>query len=245
IGDLGHESGRIGSAVAYDFRTSNSVHILLSSLKVGAYGTPEDRWTEDAKQIYMNAIDWALSASLGEIYGTVTDDQGNLLEGVTIEIPEANLSTTTNINGDYNLGVGAGRYEVYAKLHGYEAESKEVTIEDLGEALQLDFVLEQTDRATVEGKVTDIEDRGIEDVQITLIEQHNEIEHDTTTDRQGKYQFTDLIAGDYRLVIEANGYQTIEEFFSLKEGEQLTKNYSLNDYNIAIIDDFKSDLSAL
>src|SRR5699024_5279778 len=53
------------------------------------------------------------------------------------------------------------------------------------------------------------------------------------------------IAGDYRLVIEANGYQTIEEFFSLKEGEQLTKNYSLNDYNIAIIDDFKSDLSAL
>src|SRR5699024_6339301 len=148
-------------------------------------------------------------------------------------------------NGDYNLGVGAGRYEVYAKLHGYEAESKEVTIEDLGEALQLDFVLEQTDRATVEGKVTDIEDRGIEDVQITLIEQHNEIEHDTTTDRQGKYQFTDLIAGDYRLVIEANGYQTIEEFFSLKEGEQLTKNYSLNDYNIAIIDDFKSDLSAL
>src|SRR5699024_9881686 len=60
IADLEHyDEGRLGSAVAYDYPTANNVHILLDSLQIGTYGNPDDRWTDDAKRIYINAIAWA------------------------------------------------------------------------------------------------------------------------------------------------------------------------------------------
>lgn len=245
LADLTHETGRIGTAVAYDFRTSSSVHVLLSSLKVGTYGSPEDRWTADAKQLYLNTIDWAISASLGEIYGKVTDDEGKPIEGATVEVIDQNMSTRTNEEGEFRFGVGLGNYDVRVEAYGYRPQTKTVTVEDLGQEISVDFVLQKTDRAHLQGFITDENNEGIEDVRVTLTFDAHEAELTTSTDARGYYEFTDLVADDYTLEIFAKGYQTIEEIITLEEGEHLTKNYQLQDYNIAILDDFKSELTDL
>src|SRR5699024_6859880 len=52
IADVVHEDeGQIGNGLAYDFRSSDHVHLLLGSLGASTYGHPEDQWTDDAKTI--------------------------------------------------------------------------------------------------------------------------------------------------------------------------------------------------
>src|SRR5699024_8360011 len=169
IADLEHyDEGRLGSAVAYDYPTANNVHILLDSLQIGTYGNPDDRWTDDAKRIYINAIDWALSASLGEVSGTVKDTDGDAIEGATVSIDSEDIKTTTDKNGAYSLGVGLGEYVIDVNASGYESASETVEIENLDETVTLDFELVATDRASLSGNVSDDEDVGIEGVSLTL-----------------------------------------------------------------------------
>src|SRR5690606_10014376 len=70
----------LGGGLAYRFATPSSVHLLLGNLSVSGYGAPESRWTVEADRIYLNAMDWAMSARQSEIHGTVTSG-GVALEG--------------------------------------------------------------------------------------------------------------------------------------------------------------------
>lgn len=246
IADLEHyEDGRLGSAVAYDYRTADSVHVLLDTLHIGSYGNPDDRWTEDAEKIYVNAIDWAISAGRGEIEGTVKNEDGEPIADATVSIDTENIDTTTNEDGAYSLAVGVGEYEVTAGAPGYEHVTETVTIENLEDTVELNFTLTKTDRASLTGKVVDDDNEGIEDVAITLIASSSDFEETVETDQKGSYEFLDLVADDYEMVVEAKGYQTIEETLTLAEGEHKTKDFTLGEYDIAVIGDFKDDMTSL
>ncbi|WP_377559013.1 carboxypeptidase regulatory-like domain-containing protein [Ornithinibacillus salinisoli] len=245
IADVTHyDEGRLGSGVAYDFRTSSSVHVLLGSLHIGSYGYPDDRWTEDAKQIYINAIDWAISASLGEVNGTVKDVDGEPIAGATVSIDEQGLSTKTNSNGEYTLGVGIGEHEVEVQAKGYTPASEVIEIEDLGHVVELNFELEKTDRMSLSGQISDIDGNGLEEVQITLTEMDGNEERVQTTNVDGYYQFDVLLAGEYELLVEANGYQSITETLTISEGEDVERNYTLSEFNIAVVGDVKGSLES-
>lgn len=244
IADLtNQDSERIGAVVAYDFRTANSVHVLLGSLRASSYGHPNDRWTDDAKQIYINAIDWAISASLGEINGTVVDENGEPVVGATVTIEDQNLTTSTDAEGFYRLGVGLGTHEVKVQARGYETQTKTATIEELGTSVELDFELTLTDRMTVSGFVTDVDGEAIEGVVITLREESGFFEETIETNNNGYYQFDGILAGQYELLVEANGYQTVVETITVNEGEDVEVNFTLSAFNIAVIGDFKGELA--
>ncbi len=51
--------------------------------------------------------------------------------------------------------------------------------------------------------------------------------HGTVTDEKGQYQFTNILPGDYTLVVSFVGYATQEVNVSLTAGEQLVKNIKL------------------
>ncbi|SHF76377.1 carboxypeptidase regulatory-like domain-containing protein [Ornithinibacillus halophilus] len=243
IADISHdELGRLGAGLAYDFRTSSSVHVLLGSLHIGSYGHPEDRWNEDTKRIYINAIDWALSASLGEVSGTVVDEDNNPISGATISIPEENLSTQTNSNGEYRLGVGIGEHEVTVQAKGYVPQSESIEIEELGHVVELDFELQRTDRASLSGTVTDVDGEGLEEVTVTLNEIGGDFEEVKVTNAEGYYQFDELLDGDYELTVEANGYQTITDTVTLEVGQSVERDYTLSEFNIAVLGDIKDNL---
>ena len=242
LADMTNESNRIGGGLAYDFRTSSSVHVLLGGLHVGSYGYPTYRWTEQAEQIYINAIDWALSASLGEIQGTVYDDFGQPLQGATVTIEGHGLTTVTDENGQYKFGVGIGTHQVKVSARGFVQQTKEVTVEDLGQSVSLDFNLIKTERASVEGYVKTNNDDGIANATITLTEINGNAVLSTNTDENGYYRIDEIIAGKYHFKLVANGYQTIEEDINLEEGEHLVKDFTLNEFNIAILGDHKTDL---
>ncbi|PYZ96231.1 hypothetical protein CR205_17890 [Alteribacter lacisalsi] len=239
------ETGYIGEAVAYDFRTANNVHLLLGSLQSSSYGSPNSRWTDDAKQIYFNAVDWAITASLGEITGTVTDEDGKPISGATVSVPEENIQTTTNSNGHYTIGIGLGEHEVHAEARGYLSDSAVVEVEELGESVEQNFSLEATDRASVSGEVlhTSSEDP-IEGANVTIVETGNGFEDETVTDSSGEFTFSELLAGDYEVTVSVTGYLDVTQEFSLEEGEHIDLTFLLSDYNIAILGDLNSTVSS-
>ncbi len=244
IADLTHDAnGRIGSGLAYEFRTANSVHLLLGSLQAGSYGSPDVRWTDDAKQIYINAVDWALSASLGEINGVVTDVEGNPIQGASVTIPGQGATVQTNGEGFYRLGVGIGEYEVRVQARGFVPQTQTATIEELGQLAELNFEMEQTDRMNLSGNVTDLQGNGLSGAVATLVEKEGNFEESVETNKDGYYQFDELLAGEYRLTVEVNGYQTVESDIKIEAGENVVLDFTLSDFNIAVLGDVKEAVS--
>ncbi|WP_216647492.1 carboxypeptidase regulatory-like domain-containing protein [Bacillus sp. THAF10] len=244
LADLTHdEKGTLGDGVAYKFSTANSVHVLLGSLHAGSYGHPNSRWTEDAKRIFVNAVDWAMSASLGEIVGTVQDQEGEPIAGATVSIESEGLTTQTNAEGQYRIGIGTGSYEVKARAHGYSTQTVTVDVEELGQAVELNFEMEKTDRMSLSGNITDLDGKGINGAMVTLKEKEGLYEESVETDDTGSYVFEELIAGEYEIEVKVNGYQTITQAVSIEDGASVELDFKLSDFNVAVLGDVKTSLT--
>lgn len=77
----------------------------------------------------------------GDLEGTVSDDDGDVLEGATVTLEETGQSATTD-DGDYLIeDVEEGKYTATAEAEGYESASEDVEIE-ADETTEQDFQLE-------------------------------------------------------------------------------------------------------
>jgi hypothetical protein len=89
----------------------------------------------------------------GSISGKVTDEQGGVLPGVTVEASSAALqgkqSATTDGSGSYRLPIlPPGKYEVTTTLAGFATETRSTTV-PLGGNSVVDFVLRPAAKETV------------------------------------------------------------------------------------------------
>jgi outer membrane protein assembly factor BamB len=243
-----NDRGVLGEGVGFSFRGANNVHILLSSLRAGSYGHPELRWTDDAKQIFINSVDWALSASLGEIKGHVTDEDGNPIMGATVTIKSEGLSAMTNSTGFYRLGVGLGEYEVTVRAQGYLEQSETVSVLSLGEVVELNFTLESKERMKLSGTVIEAgTNKELEGATLTLkgmTEELEDFEEFRFTDHEGNYLFEGLISGEYELTVTADRYQTVTRQVIIEAGEDVQLNISLGTFGVAVIGDLEDRLSS-
>lgn len=83
-----------------------------------------------------------VSQVLGAISGTVSDATGNPLVGVTVEIAELAVSTTTDALGAYSFtGVPMGTYHVVTRLTGYVDDNKTVVLDSASPNKVVNFVL--------------------------------------------------------------------------------------------------------
>jgi hypothetical protein len=102
--------------------------------------------------VFVAAIGNAQSTT-GTLRGTVTDDTGVALPGVTVEAVNDDsgfrTSATTEASGFFNLSVPPGSYTVTATLQGLAPDVRKVRVL-LGQTQALDFAL----RATAEAAVT-------------------------------------------------------------------------------------------
>ncbi|MBO1912159.1 carboxypeptidase regulatory-like domain-containing protein, partial [Microvirga sp. 3-52] len=88
----------------------------------------------------------------------------------------------------------------------------------------------------------DMNKKGIADASLTLISPENKFEKVEMTNKEGTYQFDQLLAGDYEITLEANGYQTVKRTFMLEAGEELELDFTLSEFNIAVLGDINNDL---
>ncbi len=78
----------------------------------------------------------------GWITGTVTDKEGDPIEGVLVKINETKQSTETNENGEYKIeNIEPGTYNIAAEKEGFSPIAKTVKI-IAGQATEVNFELE-------------------------------------------------------------------------------------------------------
>jgi len=150
-----------------------------------------------------------MNSNLGELNGTVTDTDGNPLEGVTVAIEETNLYSYTNANGNYILPkVLHGEQSVTASRFGYYDNTKStVIVKD--NAVTLDFVMDGKPEVSVSGQVVKSHDgQALEgaSVSLTYYDYYNNV-IDTLTDENGGFSLTAFSDVDYLLNVLITGYQ--------------------------------------
>jgi hypothetical protein len=65
------------------------------------------------------------------VEGTVTDSEGNAIQGATVEIASLGVSDTTDAGGNYALvGIPAGTYDVTVDADGFDSETVEVDVSE-------------------------------------------------------------------------------------------------------------------
>jgi iron complex outermembrane receptor protein len=99
------------------------------------------------KKIYIPTLIFIASLSFAKaqqftVTGTVSNQQGEKIPGVTVFINE-NTATTTDDNGTYRLTLVGGTYLLKARLIGFANSEKSVTLEKK-EVVNINFVLQSS-----------------------------------------------------------------------------------------------------
>jgi hypothetical protein len=83
-----------------------------------------------------------LAAFAGILKGKVTDDKGEALPFAIIFIKGSTTGTSANVNGEYQLSLNAGTYQITAQYIGYKQTIHSITIKG-SETIQKDFKLKE------------------------------------------------------------------------------------------------------
>ncbi len=101
------------------------------------------------------------------VSGAVTDDSGEPVEGVLVQIGD--VSTTTDSNGEYSLEVSNGTYYIEASKEGYSQGIKSVTVTEETE-YEADFSLRVLSTGTGEGQTIRVVTRHGADIMLVAEE---------------------------------------------------------------------------
>lgn len=85
----------------------------------------------------------SISMHAQTVKGTVKDDAGTL-PGVVVKDAANTAGTSSDIDGNYNLKLSAGKHTLEFKMVGYTSQTKEVTLAE-GQTITLDITLESED----------------------------------------------------------------------------------------------------
>jgi hypothetical protein len=111
---------------------------------------------------------------------------------------------TSDVDGSYQLAAPLdGAYVLIASSAGHQPQAS--TLRAAGDPVTMDVLLTGTARAlgVVSAGGTDL----VVAATVTLTDQRGEVVGSATTDVDGSYLFTDLLGGNYTLVVSAAGYR--------------------------------------
>jgi len=86
--------------------------------------------------------------SQGQIYGTIEDETGGVLPGVTVTLTGGQIGTmsqTTGINGDFHfIRLDPGDYDLQCELDGFAVYAQKQVVVSVGGAVNLKIVMKPT-----------------------------------------------------------------------------------------------------
>ena len=150
------------------------------------------------------------------VEGQVTDaDDGEPIEGATVEAVGEDASTTTNATGHYELGLEEGTYDITADATGYEEETEnnvnvgeDEWVEEgfeLTPTLEIDIVEAQPDTVASGGDVTaTVEVANADTVSVALSGDFAEGDLDLTVDSEDADYGEDVAVDDGEVEIVAS-----------------------------------------
>ena len=162
----------------------------------------------------------------GTIQGTVLDNLGNPVEGVTVAVSDVEGTVATAADGTFKVeNVDIDRHTLKFTKSGYLEASTSVSAAKFVDGVAIVDVTIQIANAKISGKVLDAqaENTPLAGVLVSISETRN-----VTTGEDGSYLFEDLLIQDYTLTFTKQGYPTA------------TKNVTPSDFvdGVAQIADF-------
>ncbi len=151
------------------------------------------------------------------VFGVVTDNTAQPLQGVTVQIV-GGQSSVTNANGEYNIAqVNPGNYQLQASLSGYAAQT--LTIQVATTDVEQDITLSPVQNpADLSGTVTDTAGNSINNARLSWT---GPASGNINTGQNGQYQIFAIPPGDYRFRITAAGYENFEQDVTLQQGANI------------------------
>jgi hypothetical protein len=153
------------------------------------------------------------SGETGSIEGTVLDENSNPLEGVLCSIAvdkakeAATIEGTTDEQGNYLInGIPVGRWIMKMELNGYQIQQITIRITANQTTTQPPITLSPEGTGGVSGIATSSASGNpvIAGAEITIYA--GNLTPTTTTDSQGLYSFTEIIAGTHDIKASAIGF---------------------------------------
>ncbi|WP_069650614.1 carboxypeptidase-like regulatory domain-containing protein [Caloranaerobacter ferrireducens] len=171
----------------------------------------------------------------GSITGTVTDPNGDPIEGALVKVLDKDHNplyhTLTDAYGKYDISniIPASELHVYAIKQGYLlAETQAIAIA-AGQTVALDIVMQpdpDASNSAIAGHVVDIDDNPVSNLQATLIRMENDQEIvvvSTITNEYGQYAFVNLPIGNYFVRLSGLGYKTTDVEIQITQPGSITR----------------------
>lgn len=163
-------------------------------------------------------------ASAATITGQVTDSQTRAgIVGATVSASPGGAATVTGLNGTYSLSVSPGTYTITASDPTYNSASQTVTVK-AGQQFPLNFkLLSITAYGSLTGTVIDAGTRA-PIAGATVMLSNNLIR---TTDLNGNFSYSIVLAGTYTLTVSAIGYVSQSQTVTIRAGKTTTVQVAL------------------
>ena len=171
--------------------------------------------------------------------GTVTDTEGNPIENITVSVKmkDKTIKTVTDSNGQYVLpGVLFGDWKVTADSPIWAKATADIKSTKDNLEFTQDFQLKDT-QSSLEGHVTAV-GKNVEDATVSLTGK-SEVEA-IKTDAKGAYKFDKLLAGNYTLKVEKEGYDTFTQEITVTKEKGFVQNVMLQPASTV---DYENDYS--
>ena len=159
----------------------------------------------------------------GNISGTVRDyDTHEPIQMVLVTLNPGSKDTYTDMNGQFEYtDLKAQQYTVTVQQTGYSASRKIVSV-DAGETTNVNLVM-KADMLTgnISGTVRDYDTH--EPIQMAYVTL-SPGSKDTYTSVDGQFEFTDLEAQQYSIIVQQTGYQANRKLVTVSAGETVVTN---------------------
>ncbi|SEF15403.1 carboxypeptidase regulatory-like domain-containing protein [Jiangella alba] len=231
------ETGAAGGGIGYAPRGTGSAHVLLGSLAAAAsWGVPDDDWLPPAFTVLGNAVRYAADARFGAVTGTVSDETGAPLAGVTVAA--GGQDATTGDDGGYRLLLEPGDHTVRFTRPGSTPVEQNVTV-TAGGTLTVDATLAGSGLGAIRGTVTSGRDGApVADAQVAV----TGTGLTTSTDAAGTYALADVPGGTYELRVSAAGHFTATAAVEVVAGQEAVADVELAPSpRVGVIGDYGGD----
>lgn len=153
---------------------------------------------------------------LAHVFGTVTDDNGDEVDNLTVRFSGSSTYETQTTQGDYEIYLPADSYSVSTEKYGYEPAYDTITVSS-GEERQLDLSVVKKKTGDIVGTVTDEDGEIIEGVSVVLSED-GVTTGTSTTNAVGQYYFGPVFVGHYDLSFSKYAYLPEERPVQVTDG---------------------------
>jgi len=221
-----------GEGGYYEFELEHGGNYTVVAEKDGYKRYEEHVYVEEGKETIHNIhMEREGGGEKTVIYGHVKDKETEdpLHAEITIKGDSNHTYTTeTDREGYYEQQLEhGGEYTVIAEAEGYHTEDERVYVEK-GDEKQVDFNLEKKggEKTILKGHTKE-KDSGEHVAHADVIIKKGEFHANTTSNKEGYYEFTLEEGGEYTIVAEKEGYERYEEEVYVEEGKENTHNIPL------------------